>query len=63
MQRRFFGAKRELSEPLAHRFTQLDGQNDVGLVATTGTRGRIIGVGRYNRTWEQFSGSPQRDES
>lgn len=47
--RRFFGAKRELSEPLAHRFTQLDGCNDVALVATTGTRGRIVGVGRYNR--------------
>jgi GNAT superfamily N-acetyltransferase len=48
--RRFHGAKRELSEPLAHRFTQLDGANDVALVATTGTRGRIVGVARYNRT-------------
>ena len=45
---RFHGAKRELSEPLAHRFTQLDGYSDVAWVATTGTRGRIIGVARYN---------------
>jgi RimJ/RimL family protein N-acetyltransferase len=46
---RFHGAKRELSEPLAHRFTQLDGRNDAAFVATTGTRGRIIGVARYSR--------------
>jgi RimJ/RimL family protein N-acetyltransferase len=46
---RFHGAKKELSEPLAHRFTQLDGKNEVGIVATTGTRGRIIGVARYSR--------------
>jgi RimJ/RimL family protein N-acetyltransferase len=46
---RFHGAKLQLSEPLAHRFTQLDGRDDVALVATTGTWGRIIGVARYNR--------------
>ncbi len=46
---RFHGAKLELSEPLAHRFTQLDGHDDVALVATTGTRGRIVGVARYSR--------------
>jgi RimJ/RimL family protein N-acetyltransferase len=46
---RFHGAKRELSEPLAHRFTQLDWVNDVAFVATTGTRGRIVGVARYSR--------------
>jgi GNAT superfamily N-acetyltransferase len=49
VRRRFHGAKRGLSEPLAHRFTELDGQNDVAIVATTGTRGRIIGVARYCR--------------
>jgi RimJ/RimL family protein N-acetyltransferase len=46
---RFHGAKRELSTPLAHRFTDVDGVNDVAIVATTGTRGRIVGVGRYSR--------------
>lgn len=46
---RFHGAKLELSEPLAHHFTELDGHDDVALVATTGTRGRIVGVARYNR--------------
>lgn len=49
MRRRFHGAKRELSEPLAHRLTELDGQNDVAIVATTGTRGRIVGVARFCR--------------
>jgi len=49
VQLRFHGAKRELSAPLAHRFTQLDGRNDVAIVATTGTRGRIVGVARYFR--------------
>jgi hypothetical protein len=42
VEQRFHGARRELSERLAHRFTELDGRNDVALVATTGTRGRII---------------------
>jgi GNAT superfamily N-acetyltransferase len=46
---RFHGAKRELSTPLALRFTGVDGQNDVAFVATTGTRGRIVGVARYSR--------------
>ena len=46
---RFHAAKRELSEPLAHHFTALDFANDYGIVATTGTRGRIVGVARYNR--------------
>jgi len=46
---RFHGAKRELSVPLAHRLTTMDGRNTVGIVATTGTRGRIIAVGRYSR--------------
>lgn len=47
--RHFHAGKQELSEPLAHSFTQLDGHDEVGLVATTGTRGRIIGVARYVR--------------
>lgn len=46
---RFHSAKRELSAPLARRFTELDGHNNVAIVATTGTRGRIIGVARYCR--------------
>ena len=49
VQRRFHGAKRELSVPLAHTFTDVDGVNDAAIVATTGTRGRIIGVARYCR--------------
>jgi GNAT superfamily N-acetyltransferase len=50
VQLRFHGAKKDLSEPEAHRFTLLDGKNEVGIVATTGTRGRVIGVARYSRT-------------
>jgi RimJ/RimL family protein N-acetyltransferase len=46
---RFHGAKRELSGPLAHRFTEMDGRDNVAIVATTGTRGRIVGVARYCR--------------
>jgi RimJ/RimL family protein N-acetyltransferase len=46
---RFHGAKRELSAPLAHRFTELDGHNNGAVVATTGTRGRIVGVARFFR--------------
>jgi GNAT superfamily N-acetyltransferase len=46
---RFHGAKRELSVPLARRLTNLDGKDDAGIVATTGTRGRIVAVGRYSR--------------
>jgi L-amino acid N-acyltransferase YncA len=34
---------------LAHGLTDLDGTNDVALVAATGTRRRIIGVARYSR--------------
>jgi GNAT superfamily N-acetyltransferase len=46
---RFHGAKRELTTPLAHRFTDVDGVNEVAVVATTGGWGRIVGVGRYSR--------------
>lgn len=46
---RFHGSKRELSDPLAYNFTHLDGHDDVAVVATTGTRGRIVGVARYSR--------------
>jgi GNAT superfamily N-acetyltransferase len=46
---RFHGAKRELSVPLALRLTNMDGKDNVGIVATTGTRGRIVAVGRYSR--------------
>src|SRR3954453_16957498 len=46
---RFHGAKRHLSTPLAHRFTEMDGDRDVAIVATTGTWGRIVGVARYSR--------------
>src|SRR5437588_7966412 len=49
VQHRFHGSKRELSIPLAHTFTEVDGVNDAAIVATTGTRGRIIGVARYCR--------------
>lgn len=46
---RFHGAKRELSEPLAHRFTTMDGVDEVAWIATTGTWGNIVGVARYSR--------------
>jgi RimJ/RimL family protein N-acetyltransferase len=46
---RFHGAKLELTEPLARRFTELDGHEAAAIVATTGTRGRIVGVARYAR--------------
>jgi RimJ/RimL family protein N-acetyltransferase len=46
---RFHGAKRELTEPLAHRLTTLDGHDEAAIVATTGTRGRIVGVARYSK--------------
>ncbi|HLJ67109.1 MAG TPA: GNAT family N-acetyltransferase [Chloroflexota bacterium] len=46
---RFHGAKRELSTPLAHDFADVDGHDRVAILATTGTRGRIVGVARYNR--------------
>jgi GNAT superfamily N-acetyltransferase len=46
---RFHGAKRELSEPLAHRFANVDGHDNAAFVATTGTWGRIVGVARYSR--------------
>lgn len=49
VQHRFHGLKRELSIPLAHTFTEVDGVNDAAIVATTGTRGRIVGVARYCR--------------
>jgi RimJ/RimL family protein N-acetyltransferase len=49
VQHRFHGGKRELSVPLAHTFTDVDGVDDAAIVATTGTRGRIIGVARYCR--------------
>ena len=46
---RFHAGKRELSDALAHRYTHLDGHDRAAFVATTGTRGRIIGVARYRR--------------
>lgn len=46
---RFHAAKAELSEPLARRFTELEGHDEAAIVATTGTRGRIVGVARYFR--------------
>ena len=49
VQHRFHGFKRELSVPLAHTFANVDGVNDAAIVATTGTRGRIVGVARYCR--------------
>jgi RimJ/RimL family protein N-acetyltransferase len=49
VQHRFHGSKRELSVPLAQTFTNVDGVNDAAIVATTGTRGRIVGVARYYR--------------
>jgi RimJ/RimL family protein N-acetyltransferase len=49
VEQRFHAAKKELTEPLARRFTGLDGHDEFAIVATTGTRGRIIGVGRYSR--------------
>lgn len=49
VEQRFHAAKKELTEPLARRFTDLDGHDEFAIVATTGTRGRIIGVGRYCR--------------
>jgi GNAT superfamily N-acetyltransferase len=49
VQHRFHGSKRELSIPLAHTFTNVDGVSDAAIVATTGTRGRIVGVARYCR--------------
>jgi RimJ/RimL family protein N-acetyltransferase len=49
VQHRFHGSKRELSVPLAHTFTDVDGVHDAAIVATTGTRGRIVGVARYCR--------------
>jgi RimJ/RimL family protein N-acetyltransferase len=48
VQLRFHGAKHHLSEPLSHRFTAVDGEHDAAIVATTGTRGRIVGVARYS---------------
>jgi RimJ/RimL family protein N-acetyltransferase len=52
VQLRFHGAKRELSVPLAHYFTDIDGKDRAAIVATTGTRGRIVGVARYARVDE-----------
>ena len=45
--KRFHGPKPELDEVWACRFAELDGHAAVALVATTGTRGRIVGVARY----------------
>jgi RimJ/RimL family protein N-acetyltransferase len=44
---RFHGPKPELDEVWARRFTALDGHAAAAFVATTGTRGRIVGVARY----------------
>jgi RimJ/RimL family protein N-acetyltransferase len=44
---RFHGPKPELDEVWARRFTELDRHTAAAFVATTGTRGRIVGVARY----------------
>ena len=44
---RFHGPKPELDEVWARRFAELDGHAAAAFVATTGTRGRIVGVARY----------------
>ena len=44
---RFHGPKPELDEIWARRFAALDGHAAAAFVATTGTRGRIVGVARY----------------
>ncbi len=49
VEQRFHAAKKDLTDPLARRFTNLDDRDEFAVVATTGTRGRIIGVGRYAR--------------
>lgn len=49
VRRRFHASKRVLTTPLAHYFTDLDGHDNAAILATTGTRGRIVGVARYNR--------------
>src|SRR5579859_701394 len=46
---RFHGAKKYLSIPLAFQLTHVDGHDNAAWVATTGSRGRIIGVARYFR--------------
>ncbi|HEX8918409.1 MAG TPA: GNAT family N-acetyltransferase [Chloroflexota bacterium] len=46
---RFHGGKKHLSQGLAQRLTHVDGHDNVAWVATTGSRGRIIGVARYAR--------------
>ena len=44
---RFHGPKPELDEVWARRFAELNGHAAAAFVATTGTRGRIVGVARY----------------
>jgi GNAT superfamily N-acetyltransferase len=44
---RFHGPKPELDEVWARRFAALNGHAAAAFVATTGTRGRIVGVARY----------------
>jgi RimJ/RimL family protein N-acetyltransferase len=46
---RFHGAKGEPPTPLVRQFTSLDGRDNAAIVATMGTRGRIVGVARYCR--------------
>ncbi|GAC1629059.1 MAG: hypothetical protein NVS4B2_10730 [Chloroflexota bacterium] len=46
---RFHGYIRELSDEMAHRFCDVDGQIRVAFVAVTGVPERIVGVGRYDR--------------
>ncbi len=46
---RFHAMKRDLTEPLAHRFTTQDGRDLVAVVATMKPDDRIVGVARYSR--------------
>ena len=63
---RFFSAKRKLSEQEVQRFTVVDYDSRVALVALIG--GQLIGVARYDRLTKEASNSPlvrtigQRDQ-
>ncbi len=60
---RFFRAKKQLTDDELHKFTELDFDRTVGLVATLrrGNAEEIIGVGRYTRL-ETPAGEPRRAE-
>lgn len=51
---RFFTALPELSEELADRFTHVDGQNRVALVAVNDD-GELVAVGRYDRLTDDLA--------